>query len=60
MEENILVSNGNNNYEIPHIGKAALERVGILTDRLAAGEEAIKLAHTFWDISFNSRVCLYY
>ena len=35
MEEIILV-NGNNNYDIPHMGKAALDRVGLLPDRLSA------------------------
>jgi len=40
---------GDNNYNIPHIGKAALERAGILPDRLAAGEGAIELASTFLD-----------
>ena len=51
MEEIILV-NGDNNYNIPHIGKAALERAGILPDRLAAGEGAIELASTFLDDLF--------
>jgi hypothetical protein len=43
---------GDNNYNIPHIGKAALERVGILPDRLAAGEGAIELASIFLDELF--------
>ena len=51
LEEIILV-NGDNNYNIPHIGKAALERAGILPDRLAAGEGAIELARTFPDDQF--------
>ena len=51
LEEIILV-NGDNNYNIPHIGKAALERAGILPDRLAAGEGAIELASTFLDDLF--------
>ena len=52
MEEIILV-NGDNNYNIPHIGKAALERAGILPDRLlTAGEGAIELASTFLDDLF--------
>ena len=53
MEEIILV-NGDNNYNIPHIEKAALERAGILPDRLlaAGGEGAIELASTFLDDLF--------
>jgi hypothetical protein len=57
LEEIILV-NGNNNYNIPHIGKAALEWAGVLPDRLAAGEGAIELASTFLDYLFNSVGCI--
>jgi hypothetical protein len=51
LEEIILV-NGDNNYNKPHIGKAALERAGNLPDRLAAREGAIELASTFLDDLF--------
>ena len=50
----IILVNGDNNYNIHHIGKADLERAGILPDRLlAAGEGArIELASTFLDDPF--------
>jgi len=51
MQEIILV-NGDNNYDLPQMGKAALDRVGLLLDRISAGEGAIELARTFLDEEF--------
>ena len=42
-----ITGNDNNNFEILHTEKAALEWVGVLLDRQAAGEGAIELARTF-------------
>ena len=52
MEEMIFV-NSDNNYEIPHMGKAALDWMGLLPDRLVSlGEGAIELACTFLNEEF--------
>ncbi len=44
--------NGDNNYDLSHMGKAALDWVGLLPDRISAGEGAIELARTFLDEEF--------
>jgi hypothetical protein len=45
--------NGDNNYEIPHMGKAALEHAGLPPDMLPAGETTIGLARPFSDEKFK-------
>ena len=45
--------NGDNNYDdIPHMGEAALDLVGLLPDRISAREAAIEFAGTFLDEEF--------
>ena len=51
MEEIILV-NDNNNYDILHMGNAALDLVGLLPDMISAGGGSIELARTFLDEEF--------
>lgn len=41
--ESIVLKEGNNNYKIPHIGKASLDRDGQLPDQLCLSEEATEL-----------------
>jgi hypothetical protein len=48
--EEVTNRQGDNDYDIPHMGKkAALERQGILPVRLDASDEAIELASTSID-----------
>jgi hypothetical protein len=43
----VINRHGYNDYDLPQMGKAALERQRILPERLEAIEEAIELVKTF-------------
>ena len=47
--DDILKTNGNNNYKIKHMGKEALLRMGLLPKRIAASESALEAFNAFCD-----------
>ena len=49
----ILKVQGGNNYKLPHIGKRALDRLGILPENMEVDEELIEQASKFFNDRFR-------
>jgi hypothetical protein len=54
--EQILISNGGNNYKIPHMGKERLLRDGVLPLRIRASATAVSVARQVMDDGVNAEI----